>query len=354
MTTPASGVIPEVLHFRWDLDKTYLRTEFDSARDLVRTFLQKPHEKRGVPGAAALLRALLAPADDAVERHLMIVSGSPRQMRKVLTERLRLDGIVPGDFILKPNLSNLLLLRLGRIRSQVGYKVGALLSSRLVRNGVAEYLFGDDAEQDALCYSVYADIMAGRMHAPRLEWILRARQTDSKEIRVIMDLYERARKGPRSEVRRIFIRLDRRSPTSRFDAFGSRVVPVFNWFQAALVLHADGMLDDKAVLDVAASLSQEGYTPTRLANSVQDLVRRGYIDAVQARAFGDLLDASAAVIGFGPSAFLEAVGDALGTLEVVDGRKPAAIDYIDYEAVCRDAPKFRRRPFDLRRLRIFE
>ena len=41
--------------FRWDLDKTYLATEFDSLGDLLRTALQRPADKANVPGSAELL-----------------------------------------------------------------------------------------------------------------------------------------------------------------------------------------------------------------------------------------------------------------------------------------------------------
>src|SRR4051794_5190656 len=37
--------------FRWDLDKTYLRTEFDTWVDLMRTAIERPASKRTVPGA---------------------------------------------------------------------------------------------------------------------------------------------------------------------------------------------------------------------------------------------------------------------------------------------------------------
>ena len=37
--------------YRWDLDKTYLATEFDTFRQLVRTAFQKAHEKKAIPGA---------------------------------------------------------------------------------------------------------------------------------------------------------------------------------------------------------------------------------------------------------------------------------------------------------------
>ena len=42
--------------FRWDLDKTYLQTDFDSVRALLRTAFEGAEAKRTVPGAATLLR----------------------------------------------------------------------------------------------------------------------------------------------------------------------------------------------------------------------------------------------------------------------------------------------------------
>ena len=48
--------------YRWDLDKTYLRTEFDSIRDLLRTAVEPATRKRTVPGASVLLRELRATA----------------------------------------------------------------------------------------------------------------------------------------------------------------------------------------------------------------------------------------------------------------------------------------------------
>ncbi len=62
---------------RWDLDKTYLRTEFDTIRDLVKTALERPDEKRTNPGASTLLREMVRAG---VSVH--ILSGSPEQMRR--------------------------------------------------------------------------------------------------------------------------------------------------------------------------------------------------------------------------------------------------------------------------------
>ena len=144
---------------RWDLDKTYLRTEFDTVRDLVRTAFERADEKRTNPGAATLLREM---ARAGVSIH--ILSGSPEQMRRRLEDKLRLDGITWDSFVLKPNLQNMLRLRFRALKDQLGYKLPALLDARtaLGASDARETLFGDDAEADAFVYSLYADIMAGR------------------------------------------------------------------------------------------------------------------------------------------------------------------------------------------------
>src|SRR5882757_3587258 len=149
---------------RWDLDKTYLRTEFDTLRDLVRTALERPDQKRTVPGAAALLREI-----GATGASIHILSGSPEQMRTRLEEKLRLDGARWDTLTLKPNLRNLLRLRFRAVKEQLGYKLPALLAARFALNAerdesglpVREVLVGDDAESDAFVYSLYADVVAG-------------------------------------------------------------------------------------------------------------------------------------------------------------------------------------------------
>ncbi len=155
--------------YRWDLDKTYLQTDFDSLRQLVRTALQKASEKTAVPGAAALIRELGASGDS----RLCIISGSPTQMRRVLEEKLKLDGVEWDELVLKDNVSNLLRGRFRALRGQVGYKLPVLLESRAHAPVEAEeVLFGDDAEADAFIYSLYADLVAGRVDERVLAQVL--------------------------------------------------------------------------------------------------------------------------------------------------------------------------------------
>ena len=151
--------------FRWDMDKTYLRTEFDTLGDLVRTAFQKPAEKKNVPGSAELLRSLRLDASGNAE--VYFVSGSPKQMRGVLAEKLKLDGIHYDGFVLKDNLDNILRGRFRAVKEQIGYKLPTLLKARLrVPQNSKETLFGDDAERDAFVYSLYADLCAASKSIP--------------------------------------------------------------------------------------------------------------------------------------------------------------------------------------------
>ena len=257
--------------FRWDLDKTYLRTEFDTARDLLKSAFETASDKKAYPGATALLRALR----QSDEHRICIISGSPTQMRKVLVAKLALDGITFDEFVLKNNLRNILRGRFRALRSQVPYKLPALLESRThVLHAPPETLFGDDAEADAIVYSLYADILADRITTDELRRILEAARAYDDEIARTLNLQKRVGKG--DSVRRILIHLDRRSPTARFEQFGGRVVPIYNYFQAALLLYADDLLTARQVLFIASEMLEDpAIEIATLANSLQDLLRRG-------------------------------------------------------------------------------
>jgi len=257
--------------FRWDLDKTYLRTEFDTVRDLVKSALETAQDKQAYPGAPALLRSLRQSA----EHRICLISGSPSQMRRVLAAKLALDGVEYDEFVLKNNLRNLSRLRLRALRAQIPYKLPALLESRLGLLGTPpETLFGDDAEADAIIYCLYADILAGVVSTGELQRVMEAARAYADQTERTLALAERVRRS--ASVRRVLIHLDRRSPTAGFAPFGPRLVPIYNYFQAALILYGDRVLTAHQVLFVAREMleSPEHEIPT-LANSLQDLVRRG-------------------------------------------------------------------------------
>ena len=251
--------------YRWDLDKTYLRTDFDSLRGLIRAAMERARDKVNVAGSASLLRELKAAGDSRIT----IVSGSPTQMREKLEEKLRLDGVVWDEFVLKPNLSNMARGRFRAVRDQVGYKLPALLEGRTrVPAAATETCFGDDAEADAFIYSLYADVLSGVVDVAQLARILEGCVSYEEDAAKILDLVTRLERA--EAVRRIFIHLDGFTPPARFAPYGRRVVPIYNYFQAAVLLMIDGRLGAPAVVRIAAEMVQGyGYSLVSLANSFQ-------------------------------------------------------------------------------------
>lgn len=277
---------------RWDLDKTYLRTEFDTLRDLVRTALERPDEKRTNPGAATLLREMVRAG---ISVH--ILSGSPEQMRRRLEDKLRLDGVKWDSFTLKPNLTNLLRLRFRAVRDQLGYKLPALLEARARATPPApddpdirhETLFGDDAEADAFVYSLYADVIAGRVSDETLLEVLHVNRVYEDVIESVTQNLQRLTRE--DAVERILIHLERQTPPTDFAPYGLRAVPFYNYFQAALVVHEDGRIPAEAVLRVAVELVvQHRFDGDALGRSYRDLAKRGHLRGTGAQALQEALE----------------------------------------------------------------
>jgi hypothetical protein len=278
--------------FRWDLDKTYLKSEFDSLRQLMRVPFEKAQDKVAVPGVVPLIKGLHEAATQAgreVRVHFM--SASPPQIAKAIRQKLALDGIEYDGIVFKNQLQHLVRGRFRNLREQVGFKLTELLKSRPnMPVGAREVLFGDDWESDPIIYSLYADVLAGRMAPGELGDVLRTIGVDP---RLIGEAQERAAVAQREEaVEKIYINLERRTPPTTFRCFGPRLVPTFNYFQTAVCLFEDGYLTLPAIVRVAEAMVRDaGYTPGSLANSLADIARRGHLQATTTSAVREYLRA---------------------------------------------------------------
>ena len=269
---------PPPLLCRWDLDKTYLRSEFDTLRSLLRTAFERAEDKVDVPGVAELIKVIKAAAERRGRPALVyFISASPPQIGGAIRRKLALDGVPYDGIVFKDQLGHLKRGKLRNLREHVGFKLAELLRGRLEAPPEArEILFGDDWESDSLIYSLYADLLAGRLAPVPLARVLRRIRVDPRLIDEILALQARAAMG--EKVVRIFINLERRSPPAVFRLFGPRVVPTFNYFQTAAVLGADGYLDPEDVARVGRALVDgTAYTLRGLENSLGDLVRRGHL-----------------------------------------------------------------------------
>ncbi|MEY4949728.1 MAG: hypothetical protein RL698_1939 [Pseudomonadota bacterium] len=272
---------PPAVVFRWDLDKTYLRTEFESFRRLVLIPFESATDKVNLPAVPQLMGALRRAALARGERPwVFFLSASPPQIGAEIRKKLALDGIEYDGIVFKDQLRNLLRGRFRTMREQVGYKLGELLHARRQGPAAREVLFGDDWESDPIIYSLYADVLAGALGGDRLAALLATLAVDRESIdRIAADAEVLTAAGPSPDVQRIFINLERRTPPGRFRVFGRRLVPAFNYFQTALSLYEVGLLDAVGLGEVARALHERGFRGERLRNSLDDLVRRGHLEA---------------------------------------------------------------------------
>ena len=285
---------PNAVLYRWDLDKTYLKSEFDSLRELVKIPFEKAEDKIAAPGVTALIRALRETAvRQGRDIGVYFISASPPQIGRAIRQKLELDGIVYDGIVFKDQLQRLMRGKFRHLREQVGYKLTELLKARQgQRLGAREYLFGDDWESDPLIYSLYADVAAGRIEATELTEILQALRVEPILVARAVELAREV--PPEDTVARIFINLERRTPPASFRGYGPRLVPTFNYLQTALVLFEQGTLDGEGIVQVARSLVEDSaYSVERLANSIADVERRGHVRAGTATAVREVLRAAA-------------------------------------------------------------
>ena len=266
--------------YRWDLDKTYLLSEFESLREMMRIPFERPEDKVAAPGVAALIRGLRTAALGRGRGvRVYFLSASPPQIGRAIRRKLELDGILYDGIVFKDQLQRIFRGKFRHLREQVGYKLTELLKARHAEPiGAREFLFGDDWESDPMIYSLYADVVAGRIAPAALGELLQAARVDKS---LIEEARQLAAELPKTDaVARIFINLERPTPPVALRPYGGRLVPSFNYLQTAACLYAEGVLGAVGVCDVARALIEEsGFTPPRLANSLADVVRRGHLPA---------------------------------------------------------------------------
>jgi hypothetical protein len=170
-------------------------------------------------------------------------------MRRKLEDKLRLDGI-KWDSHAQTQLAELASHAVWALKDQLGYKLPALLHARILAtpsdDGVRmETLFGDDAEADAFVYSLYADILGGRVSEENLLRVCEKGRLYDDVMATILEHAKLVERAP--AVERILIHLERQTPPDDFRIYGIRVVP-FHKSAGAFIVHEDGRLLSDAVL----------------------------------------------------------------------------------------------------------
>ena len=274
--------------YTFDLDKTYLATEFNQLTKLVKIPFEKAQDKRNVPGTAALVREL----KNGPESLLLFISGSPKKMRDVITKKLHLDRVYFDGLLLKDFGEAIRKLRWKNLINKIGYKLAALLYGRIVfPESSYEVLFGDDSEYDATIYSLYADIIEQKFEDFEVLTILKRWNVNSQEFDLIRSYLGRLKdiqKDKAFKVKRIFIHLESKTHPNEYTGLSDRVIPTYNYFQTAVILYKEGYITRRGLFRVFHELRKKyKFNLVQFTSSIQDLLSR---DLLAKKESGELLD----------------------------------------------------------------
>jgi hypothetical protein len=270
----------------WDIDKTYLSTHFSSLKGLARIPVEFAVDKRAITGMPEVLRGLRRGAGAGFACvPIYFVSASPPQLRGVLERKMLLDGVEHDGIVFKDWLTALRTWTPWRLRQQIGFKLCALLTARQRRPLSVEYLYGDDTEQDAAAYSLYARLTAGELSPAAAESEMEQRGVHPLDRRIVHQLLGTLPQR-RGNVARIFIHLEQRTRPEEIAAAGPLVMPTRDGVQLAVATFALGLLPAGTVAQAIEAMRSRDPAYD-LAPVLDDARRRGLAsDAVLAELHG--------------------------------------------------------------------
>ena len=264
--------------FTFDLDKTYLATDFDQITQLIKIRFQKAQDKENIPGAATLaceLKKLDAP--------IFFISASPKSMESVIREKFRIDRLDIDGLLLRNYIDVIRNFQFKNILDKIGYKLAALLYGRTVFPvNSHEILFGDDSEYDSVIYSIYADIIAKRLEVFEVITILKAWGVNNDEIELIeyyINLLEDKYPKHKFKVEQIFIHLETTKEIKSIHNLSPLVIPTYNYFQIAIILYIKEYITRDALgLIISNLLNTYVFRLPDFTNATNDLVERNLLE----------------------------------------------------------------------------
>lgn len=256
----------------WDIDKTYLDTHFSSWRGLLGIPLEFAIDKRSLPGAVPLLRALRRGGGEKNALvPLYFVSGSPLQLRSVIERKMLLDGVDFDGITFKDQLRLLLAGRPREIKEQIGYKLTALLLYRKeIPTRARWFLFGDDVEADATAFALFGEILAS-LRGEALRQRLFSLKVSAARVEDVVSLAKDLPSGE-DPVERIFIHLARKTDPASFQ--NPKVVPTRSFLQTALCLTQMGKVRKEVIPAIADDLRRRMVPESVIQEHLADAAHR--------------------------------------------------------------------------------
>lgn len=260
-----------------DVDRTYLDTQIHSLGGLLRAAFERPERKHNVPGFSLLLRALRRGADEHPSKNpLYFVSASPPQIGPTLRAKMDLDGIEHEGLILKDQLRHVRSGEFKKLKEQLGYKLGALLSLWYYLPKTCKLIFfGDDSESDSAVFTLFSLIASGELTSKELYYFLLDLGVFRQEAIQVAWLSRSFQKAPARPLLAAFINLDLNLSPSSYGKLAPFFFPTENSLQAAAVAFENKMIRMKAVVSVGREfLLKYDWSPEQIGKTLVEGCRR--------------------------------------------------------------------------------
>lgn len=224
----------------WDLDGTYLNTDINSFKSIMKIPFELAHEKENIPGSDVLLKYLRIndPSGEKQNNPIYFITASPPQFRNAIHKKMMLDGIEYNGIVFKDYFKILSKFMMKEVFNQITYKLIALLDNRkqLPKNS-KEILFGDNLEQDAEIYSLYDKLLDKDADYKLIHSYLERLNVQEPYITQIINNAKSLNKGiTENPVKRIYVHLTANEDISSYKKYSKKLIPVFNFFQASASL----------------------------------------------------------------------------------------------------------------------
>jgi len=264
--------------FIWDVDKTYLDTDFKSLWGLLRIPLEMAIDKTIIPGTAATLQECRrGPGDRPVHTPIYFVSASPPQLAGVIRRKMLLDGLQPDGFLFKDQAKLALCGRFRELKFQVEYKLTAHWSLIVdLPPGARLVVVGDDWESDGHVFHLLDATQRGDLAGADLAAALRDAGVDRSSIEPMVSLAARA--TGRAQVDLACVILTKGRDPSYFDPYRPIVHAAREALQAAALFADRRLVSPDGVARVAWRLRADwGWTAQQVESSLADLTARSLV-----------------------------------------------------------------------------
>lgn len=181
-----------------DIDKTYLDTKFETIGGLLSTLFDFAIDKVNISGMDYLLKGVRR--NNNVINGTYFISASPKEMKKIISKKLTLDGVQFDGMCLRDQFYYMKKFKFKALKRPFSFKLLALLTyNSLLPSGVDYVLIGDNTESDAYIYKMFKEILeTQKINVKKLRNFI----TEEDEIKEILNFHDKIKSG---NVKKIYV-----------------------------------------------------------------------------------------------------------------------------------------------------